>query len=267
MNDEEEWRAYLLGTHPKIRRGRGLFGHLPSEPRCKLCYAPFRGAGSLLTRPLGFTPWDRNPNVCRRCLAALSKRTMSGAEIELTMLFADIRGSTSLAEGISGTAFSTILNRFYETASAVLTENDAVIDKFVGDGVIGLFIPGMTGDDHAAHAVEAARQILVRTGHADPDGPWVPLGIGLHTGVARVGMVGTPGGLMDFTALGDSMNTAARLASEAGPGEILVSDAACAAAHMTPDDHEHRDLHLKGRTEPVGAHVLTVGVPTMVGQA
>ncbi len=255
---EDQWRAYLMGTHPEILKGRRMFSWLPSDPRCRSCHSPFHGIGSLLMRNFGYTPWEKNPNICKRCVTLFSKRGIGGAEIELTMLFADVRGSTALAEGTTGTAFSALINRFYEVGSRVLIEHDALIDKFVGDEVIGLFIPLLTGEMHAARALEAAQDLLRQTGHGDPSGPWVPLGIGVHTGIARVGMVGTPGAVMDFTALGDSVNTAARLASNAATGEILVSDAAVRAAGFDVGDREHRELRLKGKAEPVGATVVRV---------
>jgi adenylate cyclase len=256
---EDEWRAYLMGTHPEIVRGRRMFSWLPSDPRCRSCHSPFHGIGSLLMRNFGYTPWEKNPHICKRCVTLFSKRGIAGAEIELTMLFADMRGSTQLAEGTSGTAFSALINRFYEVGSKVLIDHDALIDKFVGDEVIGLFIPLLTGELHAARAVDAAQDLLRQTGHGDQSAPWIPLGVGVHTGIARVGMVGTPGAVMDFTALGDSVNTAARLASNAGTGEILVSDASVRAARFNVADREHRELRLKGKAEPIGATVVRVG--------
>jgi adenylate cyclase len=253
---EDEWRDYLMGTHPDIVAGRRMFSRLPSDPRCRACHSPFHGVGSLLMRNFGYTPWEKNPNICKRCVTQMSKGGIAGAEIELSMLFADVRGSTELAEGTSGTAFSALINRFYAVGSKVLIDHDALIDKFVGDEVIGLFIPLLTGELHAARAVDAAQDLLAQTGHGDPAGPWIPLGIGVHTGIARVGMVGTPGAVMDFTALGDSVNTAARLASNAATGEILVSDAGIRAAGFDVGDREHRDLRLKGKAEPVGVTVV-----------
>jgi adenylate cyclase len=253
---DDEWHDYLMGTHPLIVQRRRMFGWLPSDPRCRICFSPFRGIGSLFIRNFGYTPWEKNPGLCKRCVIQFSKRGIGGAEIELTMLFADVRGSTALAEGTTGTAFSELINRFYAVGSKVLIDHDALIDKFVGDEVIGLFIPLLTGDLHAARAVDAAQDLLRQTGHGDPSGPWIPLGVGVHTGIARVGMVGTPGAVMDFTALGDSVNTAARLASNASTGEILVSDAGVRAARFDVGDREHRDLRLKGKAEPVGVTVL-----------
>jgi adenylate cyclase len=255
---EDDWREYLMGTHPDIVAGRRMFSWLPSDPRCMACHSPFHGIGSLLMRNFGYMPWEKNPHICKRCVTQMSKRGIAGAEIELSMLFADVRGSTELAEGSSGTAFSALINRFYEAGSKVLIEHNALIDKFVGDEIIGLFIPLLTGELHAVRAVDAAQDLLRQTGHEDPSGPWIPLGVGVHTGIARVGMVGTPGAVMDFTALGDSVNTAARLGSNAATGEILVSDATVRAARFDVADREHRELRLKGKAEPVGATVVRV---------
>ena len=93
------------------------------------------------------------------------------------------------------------------------------------------------------------------TGHTNPNEPWLPVGVGIHTGVAFVGSVGSTDSFVDFTALGDAMNTAACIASKAGAGEILMSDAAFRAAHLE-NDAEERSLELKGKSQPVAVRVL-----------
>lgn len=253
---EEHWRAILTGAHPDIRGGRRFYARIPSHPRCKLCNAPFGGMGGMLMRPLGKAPSEMNPRFCGECF---SKTQLGGAEVELSMLFVDVRGSTTLAEGLSPSEFTRILNRFYTAATEVLVDTDALIDKLVGDEVIGLYVPGYAGPDHAQLAVQAAERLLRATGHADPDGPWLPIGVGVHTGVAFVGAVGSAGRVTDVTALGDAVNTTARLVSMAGPGEVLVSEAAAQAAGMDLAGLEQRRLELKGRAEPVEVHVLRVG--------
>jgi adenylate cyclase len=100
------------------------------------------------------------------------------------------------------------------------------------------------------------QKILHATGPAGPDAPWIPVGVGIHTGRAYVGAVGSPGGMVDITALGDTPNTAARLASNAGPGEILVSRAAYQAAGLEGQAAEQRSLQLKGRSQPVEVYLL-----------
>ena len=113
------------------------------------------------------------------------------------------------------------MGRFFDTATSILVDEGAMVDKFVGDEVIGLFIPAMATESHAEHAIRAARRLLVATGHDRPEGPWLPVGIGVNTDVAYVGSVG--GGLdTEMTAMGDAVNTTARLSSLAAAGEILV---------------------------------------------
>jgi len=177
------------------------------------------------------------------------------------MLFADVRGSTTMAERMSGEEFSRIMNRFYATATEVLIRSDAMIDKLVGDEVIGLYLPLFSGRQHARRAVQAARELLRACGHGDVGGPWIPVGIGVHTGVAYVGTVkGAQNTVTDFTALGDSVNITARLASAAAVGEALVSDAAWAAAEVALPHAEARLLQLKGKVATVSVRVLTTGL-------
>jgi adenylate cyclase len=135
---------------------------------------------------------------------------------------------------------------------------DAFIDKLVGDEVTALFIPGYAGKEHAHKAVEAGRALLRATGHGTPKGPWVPVGVGIHSGLAWVGSIaGASGSASDFTALGDNVNIAARLASQAGQGEVLISEATYKKAGMEDIELETRNLELKGKSGPVCVRVLT----------
>jgi adenylate cyclase len=197
-----------------------------------------------------------NPRFCEKCKVF---EHPGGAEVPLTMLFADVRGSTQLAEQMRPREFSRLMNRFYTVASHVLIQTDAMVDRLLGDQAIGLYIPGFTGQEHAPKAIEAAQELLRLTGHRDSKGPWIPVGIGVHTGLAFVGVVGEEERTMDFTALGDNVNITARLASEAGHGEILISDAAYSAANSNLGKLEHRQLELKGKSEPIAVHVLQIG--------
>ena len=175
------------------------------------------------------------------------------------MLFADVRGSTALAEKSSASEFTQLMNRFYRQASNVFVHSQAWIDKLVGDEVIALFIPGFAGPRHADAAIQAGIKLLRRTGHADAHGPWLPVGVGVHTGTAFVGSVGSEeDGITDITALGDGMNTAARLVGVAAKGEIVLSEAAYEAAELHWSNLEQRELTLKGKSQPVTARVLRV---------
>lgn len=244
---DDVWRQALTGGHPKLLRYRRIFGMLPGAPRCKLCYAPYHGAPGAILRPW-FGPWERNPQLCKACFRQLSEVGAGGAEIELSMLFADIRGSTSLGEHLRPADFSTLLQSFYRLAAAAITDEDGIVDKFVGDEAIGLFIPGYAGADHASRAVAAGRRLLEVAGSstASRQGP-IPVGAAVHTGVAFVGTVGSSDEISDFTALGDAMNTGARLASLAAAGELLVSAAAAGATGMDANGQERRTVEVRGR--------------------
>jgi adenylate cyclase len=234
---------------------RRIMRSIPSGPRCKLCEAPFGGAGHAVLRYVGFGPSSLNRRMCRMCIRSLEK-TPGGAEVELSLLFADVRGSTALAEHRGAGEFSQLMARFYGAAATAVDHEDGIVDKFVGDQVVALFIPGLAGADHAAHAVGAARELLTKTGHGEGE-PWIPVGAGVHTGVAFVGPVGE-GDARDFTALGDSVNTAARLASCAAAGEIVVSASAASAAKLDTSALEARTLDIRGRAENVEAWVSTL---------
>ena len=175
------------------------------------------------------------------------------------MLFADVRGSTALAEQMSTAAFTALMNRFYTVVTKVLTKANGFVDKLVGDEVIGLFFPGFVGPDHADVAVQTGRELLRATGHSGSGSPWLPVGVGIHTGTAFAGAVGTAGGITDFTALGDAVNTAARLVSKAEQGEIVMSESTYTAADLQWSNLEQRRLELKGKEEPVEARVLRIG--------
>lgn len=253
-SSDERWRAMLTNPHPR-RRLRRLHSRIPSAPRCKWCAAPFAGPGGLIMPLLGHARWAKNPKYCAGCFRALSQNH-GGAEIECTLLFADVRGSTSLAEQMSPREFTHLMGRFYDKATAVLVNHDAYVDKFVGDEVIAIFVPAMAGEQHAARAIDAARALLRATGHGGADGPWVPIGVGVNTGIAYVGALGE-GQDTDLTAMGDVVNTTARLASVASAGEILVTLAAVTAAGLTADGLEQRSLMLKGKSGTTEVVVLS----------
>ena len=254
QSPEETWRAVLTGeVSGSLHRFRRVYKRLPSDPRCKLCYAPFGKPGSMLIRLFGGKRSLVNRRLCALCIKSAHNHS-GGAEVEITVLFADVRGSTGLAERSEPGEFGQLLARFYGTAARVVDRQDGIVDKFVGDEAVALFIPGFAGEEHASRAVEAARSLLRETGN-DASEPWVPIGIGVHTGIAYVGRVGE-GDACDFTAVGDAVNTTARLASSAGAGEILVSKAAADASMLDASSLESRTLTLRGKDELIDALVL-----------
>jgi len=249
---EEMWRRMLTGDYPRLHRMRRIWGALPSPPRCKLCNAPFRGPGGVLMRAIAYGPSPLNRRLCKWCIRAVQKHP-GGAEVEISVLFADVRGSTSIAERMPPQEFSSLMARFYGAAAEVIDERDGIVDKFVGDSAVALFIPGFAGSDHAADAIAAARNLLEQTGNNGAE-PWIPVGAGVHTGRSFVGSVGE-GDARDFTALGDTVNAAARLTGLAGAGEILISAEAATAAGLETNGLERRTLDLRGRDQSLDAWV------------
>lgn len=251
--NEEVWYAVFGVGHPDLQKQHRLHLRLPSPPRCKLCLAPFGGVGGFFMGLRGKRPSNRNPRFCSACDHFIRAHP-GGAEVTLSLVFADVRGSTSLAERISPTELSRRFNEFYAAITHVLVETDGFIIDVVGDEVVGVYPPGFSGPRHAALAIEAARQLVV----LDPSAfGGLPFGVGVHTGVVHIGTtMGADEGIADVRAIGDNVNISARLSSSAGPGEALVSAAAWDAAGESPDELEHRELTLKGRNEPLGVWVL-----------
>jgi adenylate cyclase len=237
-----------LKANSKLYRMRRVMRLVPRAPRCKLCNVPFRGPGRVF-KLAGFGPSRKNPNMCKACF---EKAPVGGVEMEIGVLFADVRGFTTLAEGVSPEEVAARLAPFYGAARNVLLRNDAVIDKLVGDEVMGLFIPLFIGENAVEKMVTAAVELLEEVT------PALPIGAGADFGPAYVGNVGEDD-VKDFTALGDVVNTAARLQAQAEPGQLLVSERVYEAVRDRFPTAAHVELELKGKTSPVAAHVIQVG--------
>jgi adenylate cyclase len=251
--DDERWRRALLGTNPFMRTGHSFFSALPSPPRCELCATPFKGPLATMLGLVGKRPFPKNPRYCSFCVnGVLSKKV--GAEVEMSALFADVRGSTSMAERLGPTGLHQAMDSFYRTGVETLVKGGAILDRFMGDQVVGYFVPGFAGPEHTRRAIETGLALLRATGHARGM-PWIPVGAGVHMGSAFIGTVGGTEGLYELTALGEDVNIAARLAALAGPGELLCTEAAYVAARLDlPGDIRH--LTLKGVSGHISAHVL-----------
>ncbi|MEJ8574513.1 adenylate/guanylate cyclase domain-containing protein [Microbaculum marinum] len=246
------WQKVLKEGHAGHKALRHVMRYVPGTPRCKICLNPFGGFGGRVCRTLGFRRSKKNPNICELCC---EKMPLGGAEIETAILFADIRGSTGLAERLGPVRFAGMLNRFYATATGVLVRHDATIDKLIGDEVMAFFIPGFAGPDFKSAAVFAARDIMRELGYGAAAEPWLPVGIGIEVGTAFVGNVGRED-YYDFTALGDPVNVAARIQAAAAPGEILVGEKAFLAVADRFPHSEVRWLDVAGRSEPVAVHSI-----------
>lgn len=138
---------------------------------------------------------------------------------------------------------------------ALLPQN-AIIDKMIGDEVMAFFAPAFQKDSQAA-AVRSAVDILRGVGYGSGKEPWLPVGIGINFGEAYVGKVGT-GEVSDFTALGDTVNTAARLQSQAKAGEIVVSENVYSHVASKFPDVPGQEIDLSGKGKPFGVRVISL---------
>src|SRR5512143_1765125 len=194
---DESWYWYLNGENklgfPKslirqLKTSQRIFDLLPAGRRCLQCHMPLTGRGSAVLRLRDMRASMLTPKLCNRCEKMILS-TEGGAEVELSLLFADMRGSTRLSEQKGTTEYIHLIQRFYKTAAQAIIERNGMVNRLIGDQVIGMFVPRFSGPQHAAVAIDAALDILRRTGHADPAGPWAPIGIGVHCGTAYVGAV------------------------------------------------------------------------------
>ena len=173
------------------------------------------------------------------------------------MLFADVRGYTSLTEGLAPAEVTVLMNRFYETASSALLSAEGLLGQVEGDNVMGLFVPGLAGAAYRSKAVEGGSHLIEAVRADEELARWLQIGVGIATGEEFVGNVGG-GGYKDFTALGDVTNVAARLTAQAGPGELLVDAETYAAVAGEYAGAAREELELKGKSQPVEAFRIAV---------
>ena len=169
---------------------------------------------------------DLNPRYCNLCDQA-SRDFPGGAEVPMSILFADVRGSTALSETMTPTDFSRLINRFYTRSTKIISDTDGLVEKLSGDSVAAFWGAGFAGSDYIRRTIQVAVKL---SGAMEDEG--IPIGIGVHAGIAYFGAMGVAGGLTEFSAIGEEVNTTARLASKALAGEIIVSEQALSKAGM-----------------------------------
>lgn len=191
-----------------------------------------------------------NPRYCNMCERA-SREFPGGAEVPMAILFADVRGSTALSGTMSPTNFSRLINRFYSESTRLIVDEDGLVEKLAGDSVAAFWGAGFAGPAYVQRAIAVAQRLAAAMVREK-----IPVGVGVHFGIAYFGAMGSADGLTDITAIGDEVNTGARLASKAAAGEIIVSEQALREAGMAMDGLEARSLELKGIAAPVAVRVL-----------
>jgi class 3 adenylate cyclase len=164
-----------------------------------------------------------------------------------------VRGSTALSEKMTPIEFQRLINRFFVGAAKAIGDEDGLLEKLAGDAVAAFWGAGFAGKDYVGKTVRAARSISRLMQREN-----IPVGIGVHAGAAYFGSMGSAEGLINISAIGEEVNTAARLASKAGAGEIIISEPALEKSGIDGSHLESRKLELKGINGQVSVRVMRV---------
>jgi adenylate cyclase len=196
-----------------------------------------------------------SPAISRKITAEAADIRLGGESQRITLLFADVRGFTTMAEKMKPREAVEVLNEFFARMTNVIFEHDGTLDKYLGDGLMALFGAPFALQNDAEAAVRAAvnmQKSLAELNMISGKSP-LNMGIGIHTGEAVVGFLGTER-RMDYTAIGDTVNVASRLTSQAGPGQIVISAATYAQICPEIPSCQLPAMKLRGRDEPIEVH-------------
>lgn len=196
-----------------------------------------------------------SPAVSRKIAAEAADIRFGGESQHLTVLFADVRGFTTMAEKLTPREAVEILNDFFTRMTDIIFEHEGTLDKYLGDGIMALFGAPLALHNDAEAAVRAAAgmQRSLEELNAHSSRPPLQIGIGIHTGEAIVGYLGTER-LMGYTAIGDTVNVASRLTSQAGPGQVVISTATRMRLGRELECCPLAPMKLKGRSGQIDVH-------------
>jgi len=200
-----------------------------------------------------------SPDVAAALLADPDQAALGGSVVEVTALFADLRGFTTFSEAVEPAEIVRMLNRYNGAAVPCILDNGGTIVQFVGDALLALFNAPARQADHAVRAVNAAlamQQVVEAIAASEPD--WPRLRVGANTGPALVGNIGSET-LRGFNAMGDAVNVAARLQALAEPGQVVIGEATLLAVGDRLLVDPLGELTVKGRLQPVRAYTVRAG--------
>lgn len=237
---------------------------------CKGCWQhmrlpiPLRGPISLPFRAFGIRPSRMNPNTCTIC-ELMFTRVMRARQVtvDVSVLFVDLRGYTTLSQSLPADTVSSLLDAFYDECADAIWQYDGLLNKTVGDAIMAIFNFPISHEDHAARAVLSAQEIQ-RRWHARRSllvgqgvglkGNELGIGIGIDTGETSFGEFGRSH--RDLTAIGNVVNTASRAQSAADAGQILVTKAVTDRAAPQIAESECREYDLKGFDKPIELYAI-----------
>lgn len=203
-----------------------------------------------------------SPAISKKIAAEAADLKLGGESQRVTLLFADVRGFTTMAEKMKPREAVEVLNGFFACMTNVIFEHDGTLDKYLGDGLMALFGAPLGLQNDAEAAVRAAVNMQKSLAELNKTSgkPPLSIGIGIHTGEAVVGFLGTER-RMDYTAIGDTVNVASRLTSQASPGQIVISAATHALIGRAISCCQLSPMKLKGRDEAIEVHEVRWNEP------
>ena len=180
---------------------------------------------------------------------------LGGVNQTITVLFADIRGFTTISENEKPEKVVGLLNRYFSTMTEIIFAHGGTLDKYIGDWLMAIFGAPTASPEDALNAVKAAVTMQKRLAKLNEElriegYGQISIGIGLHTGEATIGYIGSDK-RSEYTAIGDTVNLASRLESNAGGGQILMSEATAAASGNLIPVNQREPLTVKNRVQPV----------------
>ena len=254
--NEDLWKTVFSPGHPDLKKQQWLHKKLPLKPRCRMCLVPFRGIGGWIMRMKGKAQNSRNPNYCNACDKFL-EAFPGGAEVEMSMLYVDIRQSTQYTQSNSAADVSQRINIFLNEATRIITDHDGFVMAFYGDCIVASWPPGFSGENHGLKAQQAAIDLVQNKEMIDKKGETIPVGVGVHTGKVFIGTVtALQGTFRDVSIFGSNVNLTARLASHATASQALGSSENIIASGKSPAAFSYETVELKGFSEPVDVYTI-----------
>lgn len=256
LGNEELWKMLFAIGDPKLKKMHWLHTKLPAKPRCRLCLAPFKGLGGWIMRRKGKIRNSRNPNYCNDC-DKLLEAFPGGADVEMSLLYVDIRNSTEYTHNNETSNVSLRINSFLNKATQIITDHDGFVMAFYGDCVVAAWPPGFSGQDHAHKAQQAAIALAADKNIIDAQGKSIPVGVGVHTGEVFIGTVSAlQGSFRDVSIFGSNVNLTARLAAQAKASQALSTAEHIIAAGKDPASFSSTSMELKGFADLVQVYTI-----------
>ena len=219
---------------------------------------PIRGPLSIPLRMFGIRKSQMNPNLCTICETNFTRvKKKKQVVIPATVMFADLRGYTKISQKVEGADVVGMLHSFYDECASAIWERDGIVNKFLGDAVLAIFNFPINQRDHARQAVLAGIEIQKRCiakHELKSEGVPLGIGVGIHTGMASIGEVGTA--YKDFTIIGPVVNLASRIQGVANPGEVVVTESVYSCVQDLFPAAEMRMHQLKGIEDPIKGYIL-----------